>query len=117
MRWFVLWLGVALLAVGLWSHYRTGKLADEWERQNQAELAKVPLREAEARANPDRAIITYRRPADPSDAAISNGEFYLLFPPLVWDAAAGVVIAGGIAIGLYLKKRNKDVGLDVKQPS
>ena len=52
MRWFVLWLGVALLAVGLWSHYRAGKLADEWERQNQAELAKVPSREAEARTTP-----------------------------------------------------------------
>ncbi len=107
MRWFVLWLGVALLAVGLWSHYRAGKLADEWERQNQAELAKVPSREAEARANPRRVMLTYSRPADPTDAALSNGEFYLFFPPAVWDVSGGVVIASGVAIGVLLRRRKR----------
>jgi hypothetical protein len=112
MRWVVLVLGVLSLAFAAWNHYRAAALQDQWEQEGQAALKLAAQREKEASEHPGRAMIIYERPEDPALSAVSNGEFYLALPPVLWDIFAGVTLMLGIILAYRRRQRNPNTAAD-----
>lgn len=111
MRWLLLILGILVLVIGVVAHFRQASLANEYQEQEREAQRQATIREAQARENPGRPIVTYEEPEDPSGKAFLQGEFYLMFPAIVWLLAGAFVTILGLAVLLVSRRgKSKDVG-------
>ncbi len=113
MKWFFLTLGVVVLVIGILTQVRSNTLQKDWEEHNAEALRLASEREAQANVNPNKAMVLYQRPEDPTVNAIDQGEFYLALAPMAYYLTGGILtICGGVMIAVSRRRDKTDTGND-----